>query len=318
MSTGFRDPERADCLRDGLLAYDEKVRDLPGMEEERTLVPLLHQIEDSIRRVRYVAVLERKRPVGPRSASAGDSHFDPIKAAIYHKRQGDRDEAFWCAFLSVHFGKSYPGGWSLVRVFYDRLGQPGRWDWATTSGDPAALRDWLDEYEEDLRDDAEPGKFGNHRKYQSLDGQSDTGTGGAVESYVDWVGPSRSHDELIMSAVREADGDPQMAFDLLYDSMEAVASFGRLARFDYLTLIGERKLALAPIEPGSPYLRGATGAADGARLLFGGSTEADLSPGELNDLVKDLGDSLGLGMQVLEDALCNWKKSRDEITHFPG
>ena len=51
------------------------------------------------------------------------------------------------------------------------------------------------------------------------------------------------------NACEQAKGDPRKAFDILYHSMGAVASFGRTARFDYLTMIG--KLGLAPIEPGS-------------------------------------------------------------------
>ena len=56
-------------------------------------------------------------------------------------------------------------------------------------------------------------------------------------------------------------------FDYLYRSMDAVASFGRMAKFDYLTMVA--KLGLAPIEPGSTYMPGATGPLSGARLLFG-------------------------------------------------
>ena len=95
--------------------------------------------------------------------------------------------------------------------------------------------------------------------------------------------------------------------------MEVVASFGRVARFDYLTMIG--KLGIADISPGSTYLSGSTGPLLGARLLFGNST---LSHSVLNSYLNDLGMHINVGMQVLEDALCNWQKSPDVFKPFRG
>jgi hypothetical protein len=97
--------------------------------------------------------------------------------------------------------------------------------------------------------------------------------------------------------------------------MSAVKSFGRTARFDYLTMIG--KLGLAPIEPGSAYLQGATGPVKGARLLFG-DAHAVLSLKELDIRLVQLGGELNVGMQVLEDALCNWQKSPQKFRPFRG
>ena len=73
--------------------------------------------------------------------------------------------------------------------------------------------------------------------------------GAAVETYVAWVSPPRTHQELMDQAFQHADCDRRRAFDDLYKSMDVVASFGRMARFDYLTMVG--KLGLAQIEPGS-------------------------------------------------------------------
>jgi len=69
------------------------------------------------------------------------------------------------------------------------------------------------------------------------------------------------------------------------------------------------KLELAAIEPGSTYMQNATGPLSGARLLFGvhhGATQLD-------HWLIELEAQLGVGMQVLEDALCNWQKSPDII-----
>lgn len=78
-----------------------------------------------------------------------------------------------------------------------------------------------------------------------------------IKSYVAWVGANRGHAGLLTEAQEKAGNDPKAVFDELYRSMEAVTSFGRTARFDYLTMVG--KLGLTNIEPGIPYLIGATG-----------------------------------------------------------
>ena len=77
------------------------------------------------------------------------------------------------------------------------------------------------------------------------------------------------------------------------------------------------KLDLAPIEPGSTYMPGATGPLTGARLLFGKpkATAAALD-GQLVLLNAYL--KLRFGMQVLEDALCNWQKSPAKFVPFRG
>ena len=105
-------------------------------------------------------------------------------------------------------------------------------------------------------------------------------------------------------------------FDYLYHSMSAVTSFGRTAKFDYLTMIG--KLGLAPIRPGSPYLAGATGPLRGARLLVDGSAESSMRATALEPIICELGNDLGVGMQEMEDALCNWQKSQNKFIPFRG
>jgi hypothetical protein len=94
--------------------------------------------------------------------------------------------------------------------------------------------------------------------------------------------------------------------------MDAVASFGRTARFDYLTMVG--KLGLAQIEPGSTYMQGSTGPLQGARLLFGEAASA----AALDAWLVELDGVLDVGMQVLEDALCNWQKSPEKFIPFRG
>jgi hypothetical protein len=158
-----------------------------------------------------------------------------------------------------------------------------------------------------LRQDGVARAFGNHRKYQSLDANSANGTGAAITSYVAWVRPYGTHAKMFQAAAAAAGHDRRRTFDDLYRSMSAVASFGRTARFDYLTMIG--KLGLAPIVPGSTYMTGATGPLAGARLLFTGDARAAVAARQLNGWLVDLEAALGVGMQVLEDSLCNWQKN---------
>src|SRR5439155_3411674 len=90
--------------------------------------------------------------------------------------------------------------------------------------------------------DGIPRQFGNHRKYESLDASSLRGPAAAFESYVQWVGPPRTHEMLIEEVRRQTRADPRKTFDNLYHSM-TVASFGRTAKFDYLTMTGKLDLA---------------------------------------------------------------------------
>jgi len=136
-------------------------------------------------------------------------------------------------------------------------------------------------------------------------------------TYVNWVMAHRGHQALFDDAATLSQHDPRVTFGRLYRSMRAVASFGRVARLDYLSMIG--KLGLADIEPGSTYMTGSTGPLDGARLLFGHQADAT-KPSEIDRWLVELEAAFGLpmGMQVLEDALCNWQKSPEQFVAFRG
>ena len=288
---------------------------LPGIRAARRRTAFLEQLIESIRRVEYIAVI-RQRDVCSQRADPDDDVFDPIKAAVLKSRQGDHDEACWLTFLSVHFGKSRRSGWQLARDVYGALGSGQLWDWKRTGANPVGFRRWLATNQNRLRQDGVARAFGNHRKRQSLDATSANGTGAAVASYVAWLRPQGTHAQLFQAAAAATGYDRRRTFDDLYRSMRSVASFGRLARFDYLTMIG--KLGLAPIEPGSTYMTGATGPLAGARLLFTGDVASRVAPRQLDAWLVDLEATLGVGMQVLEDALCNWQKSPDHFVPFRG
>jgi hypothetical protein len=304
-----RDRERAESLDVALRRHSNLVRGLPGISDPNQRAVLVEQIIDSIRRVEYAKRLPEMKLSSDR-ANPESIAFDPLKAAVFQYRQGQIDEAFWLVFLFVHFGKDRMGGWSYAKSVYGQLDQGQRWDWASVSANPAAFRAWLAESADALKQAG--GGFGNHRKYMSLNAYSTTGSGAAVETYVDWILSANGHATLIDAATEAAEGDSKAAFDILYRSMQQVAGFGRTGRFDYLTMLG--KLGFAPVEPGRAYLGGATGPLSGARLLFGDRS----MPATLDEWLVELDMSLEVGMQVLEDALCNWQKSPDKYTPFRG
>lgn len=304
-----RDRKLANKLAFGLNKYAEQVRPLPGLVEASAQEVLVEQLLDSVHRVEYVKRLTERQPSACR-ADPNDYRFDPLKAAVLHLQDGNTDEAFWLVFLSTHFGKHSTGGWRYLREVYGRLGS-GRWDWAAISANVDEFRDWLSDHKEELERKDSPGGFGNHRKYESLAGWSKYGTGIVVASYVEWVLSAGGHAQLIS---RVANANSRIAaFDELYRSMRRrVVRFRRLGCFDYLTMLG--KIGLAEIEPGSAYLQGSTGPLAGARTLFRCTEKQKTS--ELEAWLTELGRELGVGMQVIEDALCNWQKSPTVYRRF--
>jgi len=281
---------------------------LPGLKSQAEVDALVLQFVASTRRIDYTSILQ-KRSIAPARMDPNSDLFDPERAAVAHAQAGRLDEAVWLTFLATHIGKRASDGWRRLRDVYSGLGV-ATWTWELVSESPEAFRDWLRQNR-----DLIGGGFGNHRKYESLDADSPQGTGSVVESYVDWVGPERSHVTKFASLVQAAGNDPETIFDAFYSDFQ-VRRFGRLGKFDFLALLG--RLSLAPISPGSAYLDGATGPLRGARLLFGGHRAASLSAAVADEWVRELGGDLGLGMQVMEDAICNWQKSPDAFVHFKG
>ena len=182
--------------REKLERFSTNVRPLPGLAAAARQDSLIRQFIESIHRVKFPALIG-SRNISARRADPSDHLFDPLRAAIIHQRAGNTDEAFWLIFLFVHFGKHATGGWRYAREVYGRLGDSPHWTWANTSADPAAFRRWLHERQARLKRPGVPGGFGNHRKYESLDAYKVKGTGNAVETYVTWIDPPRTHEELL-------------------------------------------------------------------------------------------------------------------------
>ena len=110
------------------------------------------------------------------------------------------------------------------------------------------------------------GRYSNHRQYQSKAASS---IARIFQSFFSWQVSDGSFLNKIRRLHELHGQEPTEGFHELYKSLGQVYGFGRLGKFDFLTMLG--KLQLAPIVPGSVYLVGATGPASGAKLLFFGN-----------------------------------------------
>lgn len=280
---------------------------LPGLADPRAVDVLAWQFVASLRRESYYRQVQAKT-VSAERADPNDPSFNAERAVAYHVGLGDVDEAGWLIFLMTYFARPADSGWRRLQDVYGRLGK-GHWDWVTVSADPGAFEAWLAENWMSVG-----GKFGNHRKYESLRPDSNRPMAAVVAAYVRWIGPG-GHARFYADTVRRTGNDPYAIFDALYFDLR-VPTFGRLAKFDYLSLIG--RYGIAPIVAGSAYLKGATGPANGARLLLDGRRDGPSSIERLQADLDALDGDVGVGMAVMEDALCNWQKSPTRFVHFKG
>lgn len=281
---------------------------LPGIASPKRKSTLISQIIESMRRIEYVELLRNS----PMSAGVADPHnaaFNPIKAAIFNQRQGRRDEAFWLVFLVTHFGKHTHNGWGLLRAVYGKLGATPFWSWREYSANGAMFRNWLRQNQTHLSNH----KFGNHRKYETVRLDRSNGLADVLASYSNWIGLGRSHDQKIGSIIGGVN-DPHVAFDMMFRDSTEIKRWGRLAKFDHLTMLD--KVGLVDLKPGKTYLSQATGPRRGAALLFLNDADRKLSIPSTEATLVRLGDLLGVGQQVIEDALCNWQKSPDKFVPF--
>ena len=301
--------QRKQDISNRLLHHHQNVRALPGVADPVARDTLATQIVASLRREEYFQVIQRRGPVG---AGRADPHVDSFEAefgVVHLLQQNAYDEAAWLIFLMVHLAKPGDSGWQRLRDIYGMLGN-GRWDWATVSADSHAFEEWLAENWQSVG-----GKFGNHRKYESLEPGKQRAMGPAVVKYVEWVNAGGGHRALFAEIIRGAGNDPHVIFDAFYNALP-VAGYGRLGRFDWAAMLS--RYGFAPAEAGSAYLKNATGPKSGARLLFAGNAKANVTPATLQQWLDELDADLQVGMEVLEDSICNWQKKPTDFEHFKG
>lgn len=302
------DQEIYDELEAKLLTFN--AIPLPGIDLEESRHCFIRQLVDSIKRVKYLQIIAQRGSTNE-AANPFNQGFNPFLASVWHLNNGNIDEAFWLVFLATHFGKHSVYGWAYLRSVYGRLNSTNIWSWERVCEDIENFKLWLHENNDVIKP---IGRFSNHRKFQSLDAYSPRGTGSTIESYVNWIGEEHSHTLFLERAIMEKGDDPKTLFRHLYNSMSVVIGFARLGKFDFLTNIG--KLRLAPIIPDSTYMSGASGPKRGAIALFGvkvGNNRYD----EWFALMENHLE-LDFGMQVLEDAVCNWQKDKNNYIHFTG
>jgi hypothetical protein len=283
---------------------------LPGILPMDNRIAFLEQVIDSLRRVEYVQVISQKNIISVDRTNPGNRIFDPLYAAVIEKRNGNLDEACWLVFLSTHFGKNLRTGWKLTREIYGALDSGHTWSWNNVQNNLADFKRWIAASQGSFL-----GKFGNHRKYESLR-DTNNGTGAVVESYIRWIEEYGSHIDVINTVQSKFNNNKLPAFGYLYKDMKKVKRFGRTGKFDYLTMLA--KMNLMPIEADLPYFTNATGPVRGARLFFTGAIAARIPPKKLESMVVQLNKFLPLGMQVWEDSLCNWQKSPNKYLYFNG
>jgi len=299
--------QRALALEAQLLAFHQNAVPLQGVAPPENMLAFVWQLIDSIQRVSYVQTV-RMRPISAARADPRNPSFDPIRAAVALSA-GQAEEAFWLVFLATHCGRNLRTEWQLAAELYG-ASEAAPWTWARVLNDPQAYADWVEDHHETFT-----GKFGNHRKYESLR-PGPKGTGAIVRSYVEWIAGFGSHAAMVAQALARSNGNARRAFGVLYEQMRAVLRFGRTGRFDYLTMLS--KVGLANIEADSTYMNEATGPKRGARLLFDGQIDSNTGARVLEARVSALEHHLGVGMQVMEDAMCNWQKSPNLYVPFRG
>lgn len=270
---------------------------------------LSRQFVASLRREEYFRVIQNRGLIAANRANPHDAAFEAELGIVHLLQTGQLDEAAWLIFLMVYFAKPEDSGWTRLKQVYGRLGN-GRWDWATVSAAPQQFTAWLA-----ANWQAIGGKFGNHRKYESLRPNARRAMGPAVETYVAWVQQGGGHQQHFAGLVLEAGNDPHAIFDKFYRALP-VKGFGRLGRFDWVSMLG--RYGLVPASAGTAYLKGATGPAGGARLLFQNDRNGNASDAAVQMWLDQLDQHIGVGMEVMEDALCNWQKSPALFVHFKG
>ncbi|BCW77909.1 hypothetical protein [Arthrobacter sp. NicSoilB11] len=301
---------RFDELAERIGDFEKVNVPLPGIVGDAEREVLINQLIDSERRNHHFErMLTRSLPSD--SIDPHLTHFDPLKAAIYHWNAGNHDEAYWLVFQFVHFGKHPTAGWRFVREVYGRLDTHPIWSWDEISANTPEFRLWLGESQAQLLRRDQPRGFGNHRKYASLSHESPRGTASVFESYIEWVMAYGSHAKLF--GVYSHLPSPEEKFDAIYKAMRVVMDFGRIARFDYLMTLS--RLKFLDVAPGCAYLQNATGPLQGARLLVSGP-QSNTSARDLERVLREFSSVVGVSFDVIEDAVCNWQKSPGTFKKF--
>lgn len=306
--------DRTDSFLQKIEKIEKVFGPLPGIPTTQRKRCWAQQIVSSLRRISYTDTL-LSRDVSPLRCDPHLDSFDPVRGAIHLHRIGQLDEAVWLSFILTHFGKHAVDEWKLAKNVYGSFGNGPIWTLSEYRANATAFESMLAANAGNLADASVSGSFSNHRKFQSKKPEAIART---FRTFYGWQTEFGSFRDRLIATHKVVGQEPRTAFDSLYKSMKGVYGFGggRLGRFDFLTMLG--KLQLAPVVPGSVYLDKATGPLAGARLLFFGDRDYDITGHALEVRVDSLDEILDVGKQVIEDSLCNWQKSPDAYVYFRG
>lgn len=300
-----RPTPRAVCgpaLRRQELATSESRRLLRALAAMRTDLPGLVLDSDLERfawllavKGAYLADLAALVREGALFGSPVDPHdpdWEPLGAIVELHAQGDVEEATWLAFLATHVGgreDDQQDFWRAVRAVYAGLGD-ARLTWTRVIANPEELVRSQEQHDRQLAGL----RFANHRKYESWKQLARV-----LQSYVAGI---RGRGGSQRSLFERPSLSPTQNFDRLMEELSFIYRFSRLGIYDLLCLLGD--LRVYALTPGRLYLRGATGPLNGAYRLFGEDADAY----RLDERGCDLAARLGVPIDAMEDALCNWQK----------
>ncbi|ENV10212.1 hypothetical protein F966_01385 [Acinetobacter higginsii] len=287
---------KANTITAQINSFHQNIHSIPAAAFPIEIDVLSRQLVDSICRVEYFQKIQT-RPISHFRTDPTHVLFDPIRAIFFYKKH-NIDEAFWLAFLMIHFGENYHSKWKLTRAFYGNLGQSTKLTWANVSQNPNLVDSWVN----NIQNSGIKLKFGNHRKYESFNHLKDV-----ISRYIQIINSNGGHNQLFSPHQNES---PKEHFQRLYQDLKFY-KFGRLGMFDYLSLI--YKTQLANIQADSCHINGSTGPKAGAKRLFG-----NIPTTELEELSIGLADYLNIGYQEFEDAICNWQKSPHMYQSYTG
>jgi hypothetical protein len=302
-------------LKDQLNGSSEELG-FKGLTSDSRVESLARQLFDSIRRVDYIYKICTKEYSGE-SINPSSRYFDPYKLISNFVKKQDYEEAYWLCFLTTYCGKNLKNGWGSLSAIYGGDTASGINSWLQVSNNEVTFFNWLDSVGENIKTG-----FGNHRKYETFKSTPGKGPRAVIHSYLNLMklgGGTISQVNFFSNCKEIYTDDPEDLFDALY-KIEAskILRFGRLSKFDYLTLL--TKVGLINLEPPEAYISTSTGPKAGLALLFLNNSQTS-KPAAWHKTQMNTLKSLELGplkMQVLEDALCNWQKSPADYTAFRG